>query len=103
MDYSPYIVTIYGLLDPSRKIKAIKRIREITRAFFGDSYGLREAKGVVDSIERGVHVTITCADEREVRLVKLLLDTDFHTEPLSEPDKLDISRFEHDPNPDLNW
>lgn len=95
MNYTPpvYAVDLFGLIDSHKKIPAIKLIRKITGIFYGESYGLKESKAVVDAIELGRVVRINTTTEAEARMLKALLEDEFHTEPIVQQEVVDIESY----------
>lgn len=82
---STYAVDLFALIDPTRKIQAIKLIRSATKLLYGETLGLKESKNVVDEICAGTVVRIPISTTAEKRFLEDFLKEQFYTEPVARP------------------
>ena len=81
------VLFLYGLKDNNAPIKAIRALREISRACnYGQTLGLREAKNAIDAIRDGggrIEVALHDVPVDFRPLVRSYISTVFQTDPPS--------------------
>jgi hypothetical protein len=72
-------ITIFGLIDPSRKIKAIKGLRVISEAVTPSKLGLKEAKAAADHLCNGGTIDIDVQQQFATLAVAYLTEANLRT------------------------
>ena len=90
-------ITIFGLIDPTRKIQAIKGLRVASEAMTPSKLGLREAKAAIDHLCDGGQIQIDVTTQIRPLLVAYLTETNLRTYETAHDNRKFLDDFRDGP------